>query len=277
LGNHYINEQYRQTLKDDVQLQNIWPFSSYGPDKSSYPPVQLITGHEYSFEELRWLYHQALQSGTVPNFCEQMQTLWQQSQQARQQVIQQPSKAFDYMINILAAHKASLPLSSSTSATRQQQSVFAVESNISNGPASFGRSSSAPTTTNVLTGTVFGQTAAFAPASLPAALVPQSLSAPLSAPLGQQQLSMTFASQPSSFNSSTALSFGGQHLSTSKFSETTGAQDGMQTISNAIGLQAAVASTSVINQLSEELQLKWGGDTFEFGAIPEEEPPEQVR
>ena len=56
---------HRASIKEDMALAGVWPFSSYGPDKSVYPPVSLLPGSmELSHEELRWEFYQARLAGS---------------------------------------------------------------------------------------------------------------------------------------------------------------------------------------------------------------------
>lgn len=52
-----------------MKLQGIWPLSVYGPDKTVYPPINLISGYDYCFEEVRWeCYKDRMLTGAFQNY-----------------------------------------------------------------------------------------------------------------------------------------------------------------------------------------------------------------
>lgn len=281
-------------MKDDVQLQNIWPFSSYGPDKTCYPPIQLITGHEFSFEEIRWLYYQTTHQSTGGmQFQSQMQTLWQQSQQARQQIAQQPAKALEFMISKMAASKAVIGGNGAWAGAAAHSSTAAMNRSTLSGPSAFSippsgglrsntsafqsqSSANAPAFAQVSSGVfggnnrpIVGSSATFGQSAFDTTRIKQNAfgqSTGISTGLPQQQLQ-----QPQPQSSFTRPVFG----------QLPRVDDGTKPAISAPAFGNPSASfpppaTPNLTALSADDQRKWSGETFEFGAIPEDEPPAQV-
>ncbi|KAI3640094.1 hypothetical protein MIR68_000972 [Amoeboaphelidium protococcarum] len=99
------------TIKVELSWANMWPISCYGPDYSTYPPCNLIAGVDVSPDEVRMQYYSGTRSSSSSNALQQyisnVNSLVQSIQQKRQQILSNVTLAFeDYTRQLIAPTKS---------------------------------------------------------------------------------------------------------------------------------------------------------------------------
>eukprot|EP00158_Paraphelidium_tribonemae_P009461 Partr_v1_DN28873_c0_g1_i1_m33155 len=284
----------RQSIVEDLLQENIYLFSSYGPDKSLYPPRNLVTGVDMSYEELRLMYYEnraAYISRLQPMIAEAMQ---------KKKVAMDRANELAQELNVEIANAAS----TATSAFAQPSaaSVFAKS------PSAF---AAAPSSGFAAPKSTFGQSApsgsAFAMAPSSGAFgassfgnVPTTFgnaSQPRQNVFGNSPpVQNAFGAVPTAFGNTSAPAFGQapvqanfaasqppiQQTPTNVFGTTAFGQSQVPTPLATTNQQQQVPQLS--NTANQPLpvptavdQAKWTTSAFSWGQIPIDEPPQQFR
>jgi hypothetical protein len=272
----------RATILEDLSV-NLWPFSCYGPD-ADFP--NLISG-DYSFEEMRW---EALKEfktkGSLVQYNQTVANMFNEAQQKKQQAIQARQS---YVPPVVQQQGGNIFGGSDHGGHAPQPSIFGGAAQTQT-PSIFGGGQ--PQQTSSIFSTPLGA-AQQAPAPSPFGLGAQSPQQTAFGMTPQQGLGSTLLPQPSfQLNPGGGQGpspFGQSLLSgqTNLFQTTpqpqTPPQQGLMPSMGLGGPGATNLSPTPISAVpassavSADSLTQFRADRFTFGAIPEDEPPVEVR
>ncbi|KAI3653760.1 hypothetical protein MP228_001707 [Amoeboaphelidium protococcarum] len=281
LGNLAFNAD---TIKVELSWANMWPISCYGPDYSTYPPCNLIAGVDVSPDEVRMQYYHATRSSNSSNALQQymvhVSSMVQSIQKKRQQILSNVTMAFeDYTRQLIAPTKS---VFSSQSAFAQSGNPVQSTSGGQSVFASLSSQQSQQQQQSFQQQSVFSQSASFQQPQGGTSVFAQGSQPQQSifANTGPLQQSLTQQpSQPPLLTSSQnpfaqpLQAAQQQSLTSSPF-----AQSVSQNVSNQqVGIsQSVTIQSSDLNSQQVVDPAVWTRP-FEFGKIPECEPPANVR
>ncbi|KAI3639087.1 hypothetical protein MIR68_002617 [Amoeboaphelidium protococcarum] len=269
------------TIKVELSWANMWPISCYGPDYSTYPPCNLIAGVDVSPDEVRMQYYEASRSSNSSNALQQymvnVSSMVQSIQKKRQQILSNVTMAFeDYTRQLLAPTKSVFSSQSAFS-----QSGNPVQST-SGGQSVFASLSSQQSQQSLQQQSVFSQSTSFQQPQGGTSVFAQGSQPQQSifANTGPLQQSLTQQPSQSPLLTSSQNSFAQppqaapqQSLTSSPF-----AQSVSQIMYNQqVGIPQSVNISSSDPKSQQVVDPAVWTRPFEFGKIPECEPPTNVR